>query len=188
MKELFWQLLLYSFFGFLLEVAFARVTRARKQDRKCMLLLPLCPVYGLGAAAILHLPDRLGGHPLGLFLWGALTATAVEYLVDFLYEKLLHVRFWDYSQLPGNVNGRICLSFSLAWGLLALGLRGWVNPMLAPLLAAIPRGWTLPVALLALLDTGLTVWLLRSTGDTDVLRWYLSFLPDRFDKRRSAHR
>ncbi|MCD8331042.1 MAG: putative ABC transporter permease [Oscillospiraceae bacterium] len=114
MKNLFWQLMLYSFLGFALEVVFARVTRAKKLDRKCMLLLPLCPVYGLGAAAILHLPTALSGRPWSLFLWGALTATAVEYLVDFLYEKLLHVRFWDYSSLPGNIHGRVCLPFSLA--------------------------------------------------------------------------
>ena len=50
MAELFWQFLIYSFFGFLLEVVFARVTRAGKQDRKCMVLLPLCPVYGVGSS------------------------------------------------------------------------------------------------------------------------------------------
>ncbi|MCC8121656.1 MAG: putative ABC transporter permease [Oscillospiraceae bacterium] len=186
MKDLFWQLMLYSFLGFALEVVFARVTRAKKLDRKCMLLLPLCPVYGLGAAAILHLPAALSGRPWSLFLWGALTATAVEYLVDFLYEKLLHVRFWDYSSLPGNINGRVCLPFSLAWGLLAVGLKNWVHPRTAPLLAAIPIGWTLLTAAVVALDICFTVRILRGTGSTEQLRWYVNIWPDRSGKKSSA--
>ncbi|MCD8005146.1 MAG: putative ABC transporter permease [Oscillospiraceae bacterium] len=188
MKDLFWQLVLYSFLGFALEVAFARATGAKKRDRKCMLLLPLCPVYGLGAAAILHLPALFSDRPLKLFLWGALAATAVEYLVDFLYEKLLRVRFWDCSRLSGNVNGRVCLPFSLAWGLLALGLKNWLHPRLAPLLEAIPWGWTLLTAAAVALDAVLTVHILRDTGSTDSLRWYLNILPDRFGRKNAARR
>ena len=41
---LFWT---YSFLGYLLEKAFAWLTRSPQQVRKCFLLLPLCPVYGL---------------------------------------------------------------------------------------------------------------------------------------------
>ena len=44
-----WYFIIYSFCGFLLEVAFARAIRHPKRDRKCLIFLPLCPVYGLGA-------------------------------------------------------------------------------------------------------------------------------------------
>ena len=44
----FWLFLFYSFGGYLLEKAFAYATAAPLQVRKCLLLLPLCPVYGLG--------------------------------------------------------------------------------------------------------------------------------------------
>lgn len=172
MAELFWQFLIYSFLGFLLEVAFARVTRAKKQDRKCMVLLPLCPVYGAGALLIAHLPAFIQARPLLLFLCGALTATAVEYGMDFFYEKVLGVRFWDYSALPWNLHGRVCLLFSAAWGLLSLGLAAWVHPAVARWTGALPAGWTLPALLLFLLDAGFTAWLLRTTGKTDSLRWY----------------
>lgn len=172
MAELFWQFLIYSFFGFLLEVAFARVTHAKKQDRKCMYLLPLCPVYGVGALLIVHLPAAARGRPALLFLCGALAATAAEYGMDFFYEKVLGVRFWDYSALPWNLNGRVCLLFSAAWGLLSLVLTAWVHPAVARWISAIPAGWTLPAVLLVLLDTGFTVYLLRTTGRTGSLRWY----------------
>ena len=53
---LFWT---YSFLGYLLEKAFAWLTRSPQQVRKCFLLLPLCPVYGLGVLAVLALPPEL---------------------------------------------------------------------------------------------------------------------------------
>ena len=52
----FWYFLIYSFLGFLVEVAYVRLVGGVKRDRKCRLVLPICPVYGLGALAILLLP------------------------------------------------------------------------------------------------------------------------------------
>ena len=49
----FWYFLVYSFLGFLVEVVYVRVVGGAKRDRKCRLLLPICPVYGLGALAVL---------------------------------------------------------------------------------------------------------------------------------------
>lgn len=172
MAEVFWQFLIYSFLGFLLEVAFARTTRAGKQDRKCMILLPLCPVYGVGALLIAHLPAWVRARPGLLFLGGALACTAAEYGMDLLYEKLLRVRFWDYSALPWNLNGRVCLPFSLVWGLLSLALMAWVHPAVERWTLAIPLGWTLPAAGLFLLDAASSVYTLRITGNTAALRWY----------------
>lgn len=172
MTDLFWQFLLYSCLGFLLEVVFARLTRSPKQDRKCMLLLPLCPVYGLGSLAITHLPAAIQSRPALLFLLGALTATAVEYAMDWFYERVLGVRFWDYSSLLWNLNGRVCLLFSGFWGVLALGLVTWVHPVAVRLISRIPSGWFLPALLSFLTDAILSAWVLRTTGTTDALRWY----------------
>lgn len=167
----FWTFVTYSFCGFLLEVAFARMTHGRS-DRKCLLVLPLCPVYGLGAGAILLLPRWVDASPLLLFVLGGAAATGAEYLMALFYEKILGVAFWDYRGLPGSVQGRVCLPFSLAWGLLALPLVYWLHPRLAPLLGQIP----LPVTLLAFstlsADLLLSGFLLRRTGDRDCLRWY----------------
>ena len=67
---LLWYFWLYSFLGFLLERAFAAATRAEHQARRCFLLLPLCPVYGLGMLAVLALPRELPFWALAL--WGGL--------------------------------------------------------------------------------------------------------------------
>ena len=81
MDQFFSTFFLYSFLGFLIEVAYTRLCHHPKQDRKCLLFLPLCPVYGLGALAVLSLPALLLRRPLLVFLAGALVATLVEYVV-----------------------------------------------------------------------------------------------------------
>lgn len=170
---LFWSFITYSFVGFLLEIIYARATGGQ-QDRKCFLLLPLCPVYGLGACGILSLSDRILSSPFLLFLFGGLTATAAEYLVAVLYEKGLGISFWDYRGLPGSLHGRVCIPFSLVWGLLSMPLVYWLHPMLLPLLAAIPVPLGF-MALTTLLADGLvSTLLLKQTGSRECLRWYSS--------------
>ena len=111
-----WNFILYSFFGFLLEVAYARATGGRG-DRKSLLVLPLCPVYGVGACLILLLPRTVIQNPFTLFLLGGLAATAAEYGMAILYERGLGVSFWDYTGLPGNLpQGKILVVIQLKAG------------------------------------------------------------------------
>ena len=168
---LFWNFMIYSFLGFLLEVAYARATGGRP-NRKCLWVLPLCPVYGLGACLILALSPPVTPYPPAVFLLGALTATGAEYLAAVYYETLLGVSFWDYRDLPGNFQGRVCLPFSLAWGVLSLPLVYWLHPLFSPLLREIPApvGYAALAALLA--DLLLSALLLRRHRDIGCLRWY----------------
>ena len=77
MSLLLWTFWTYSFFGYLLERGYAAATRAAQPPGKGFLLLPLCPVYGLGALAVLALPPALTDGFWSLALWGGLTATVV---------------------------------------------------------------------------------------------------------------
>ena len=167
---LFWNFTLYSFLGFLLEVAYTHATGGRP-NRKCLRVLPLCPVYGIGACLILFFSGLAKEYPPALFFLGAVTATAVEYLTAAFYETVLGVSFWDYSDLPGNLHGRVCLPFSLAWGVLSLPLVYWLHPLLSSALAAIPA----PVSWMALaalaMDTLLSAALLRRYRDISCLCW-----------------
>ena len=148
----------YSFLGFLLEVAFARVTHNPKRDRKCFYFLPLCPVYGLGALLILAPAPLLSRHIVLLALWSAFAATTAEYLMSLLYETFLHVSFWDYSHLPFQIHGRVCLLFSLFWCGLGLLLVYGVQPLVAEIVSSIPGWLTLPTALFLGLDAVFTVY------------------------------
>ena len=84
-----WSFLTYGFLGYLLEKVYALVTRSRHTVRKGYLLLPVCPVYGLAMLAVLALPPDMTDTFWRLALYGGLTATAVEYGVHVLYDRLL---------------------------------------------------------------------------------------------------
>lgn len=157
--------------GFLLEVAFARVSGHPKRDRKCLILLPLCPVYGLGACLILLLASVADG-PLWVALAGGLAATGAELVMGMFYRFVLGVDFWDYTGMPGSLNGLICPVFSACWTVLSLALVYAVHPPVAALAARIPA-WLGPPALIVLgADVLVSCAALRRTGTTDVLRWY----------------
>lgn len=177
----FWYFFIYSFLGFLLEVAYARSTGESKRDRKCRLLLPICPVYGLGALGLLALPEEVLGTPLLLFPAAVLVCTGVEWLTGFFYEKVFRVTFWDYSHLPMHLGRHACLRFALCWGVLALVLYRLLHPQVVLLASQIPPWLAPPAAALLLVDTVLTAILLRRTRDTGALRWYL-----RLSRRRAA--
>ena len=164
-----WYFWIYSFLGYLLEKAFAKVTHAQQQGRKCFLLLPLCPVYGLGMLAVLALP--LGCQEgLWLVMWGGLAATVVEYAVHWAYDTVLHVRFWDYTRVWGNLHGRVCLPFTAAWGVLtALAVRR-VQPGVADLAARVPGEVTCLCLLVFTADALVSARLLWVTGDVELLR------------------
>lgn len=170
--EWFWYFGIYSFLGFCLEVLFARATHQSKRDRKCFFLLPLCPVYGLGALWILALPAPVRQSNLLLFFGSALAATGAEYLMSLFYERLTGVHFWDYRHLPFQLHGRVCLLFSIFWGMLGVGAVRVLHPLVAQFTALIPSFLWPFAACLLLLDGALTLVLLRRTHSTDILCWY----------------
>ena len=181
---LFWYFVLYSFLGFLVETAYARAVGERG-GRKCFCVLPLCPVYGLGALLILGPAPRLAPWPALVAVWSALAATAAEYAVGLFYEKALGVSFWDYTHLPGNLKGRVCPLFSACWGVLGLVAVYAIQPLAAAGVAALPA-WLLPPAAAALaLDGACSAVLLRRSRSTDVLRWYRRLPTARLPKSES---
>ena len=59
-------------------------------------------------------------HLLLVFLAGMTASTALEYITGWCMEQLFRVRYWDYSSQAFNLHGYICLSSSIAWGVLTL--------------------------------------------------------------------
>ena len=165
----FWLVIFYSFGGYLLEKGYAAAVRSPHRVRKCFLLLPLCPVYGLAMLAVLALPPDMTDTFWRLALYGGLTATAVEYVVHLLYEKLLGVMFWDYSATKMDLNRRVCVPFALVWGpLTALTVR-YVHPWVSALARSMPPAVTCAVLLLFVADCFLSARVLRRSGDIDLM-------------------
>ena len=171
METIIWYLLIYSFLGYLLEVGYAKLVHGRGSGRKCLLLLPLCPVYGVGAVAIVAIS---GAHPQPMWVMGVGfgAATVVELLFGLYYKYVLGVAFWNYSQIRWNVGGLVCLPFSLAWSGLALALVYTVHPIVKICVSALPTAFTVPAWIVLGADCLISSIALKREKNTVVLQWY----------------
>ena len=157
---LLWEFVAYSFVGFILESLFS-LTLGRPQIRKTMVILPLCPVYGLGAVAFITLLTPLRTQPVWLFFAAAAVGTMTEYGYAWMLTVLFGVTAWDYGGMPGSLHGRVNLVFSLIWGALGILLLDRAQPVLRPRLAAIPPAISAVMTVVLALDMALTLHMLR---------------------------
>ncbi len=139
-----WIFFLYAFLGWCSEVVFAAVKTGKFVNRG-YLLGPVCPIYGMGVALVLWALAPLEGNLLVLYFGSVLITSALEFLLGWISEKLLHQRLWDYSNMPFNICGHVCLAFSLVWGFACLLVVRVFHPVLMGLVALIPHlvGWIL---------------------------------------------
>lgn len=165
----YWYLLLYSGLGYALELGYAWFRHGSLRERRTLLLLPMCPVYGLGAVGILALPPVIRQAPPLLAVCGGVTAAAAEYLMGGFYERVCRVSFWDYHDRFCQLKGRICLRFTVYWGLLSLILVYVVHPSVMRLVQRLPDRVCFPLVALFLADMAYTAFLLRSHGDKSLL-------------------
>ena len=100
---------------------------------------PLLPIYGSGAIVVLISTITVKENIFLVFIIGMIAATVLEYITGELMESIFHVRYWDYSNKPFNINGHICLLSSLAWGVFSIILVEVVNPKVANLIIMIPN-------------------------------------------------
>ncbi len=127
----------YCFCGWLWESCYVSVCQRRWVNRG-FLHGPLLPIYGFGALIILLATIRVQGQDVLVFLFGMIAATALEYVTGYVMERIFQVRYWDYSHQRFQLNGYICLSSSLAWGVFSVLLVRFVHPPVAKLLVRIP--------------------------------------------------
>lgn len=138
MYLLFWLFFIYAFLGWCTEVSYAALKTGRFVNRG-FLNGPVCPVYGCGAVIVLWALEPLRGNLLLLFLGSVALTSLLEWLTGFVLERLFHQRWWDYSQEPFNLNGYICLRFSIAWGLACLFVVKLLHPSVLWCVRAIPH-------------------------------------------------
>ena len=135
--ELFLQFLFWGIAGWLVEVIDMRIEAGEFQNRG-FLHVPLCPLYGLGMPALCILLGDAKKSYLAIFIGGIVFCTAVEYLIGLLLEKLFNARWWDYSHMRFNFQGRICLRNEILFGFGALISLGFVQPVLEGTIHRIP--------------------------------------------------
>lgn len=132
LKVLFLLFIIYSVTGWIIEVI------ATYPDTKCFvnrgfLIGPYCPIYGNCAIAMILLLHNIED-PILLFILSIIICSVGEYVTSYLMEKIFHARWWDYTKNKFNLNGRICLVNSLAFGVLGFLLIKFVNPFVVGLI------------------------------------------------------
>lgn len=120
--------IIYSIVGYIIETIFGIITKGVWESRQSFLYGPFCAIYGVGAVIMIIFLHGYSKKYTRLFLGGFIVGSIVEYLVSWIGEMILGVKWWDYSNMPLNINGRICVYFSIFWGFLALYLIGSFNP------------------------------------------------------------
>lgn len=128
---------IYSFIGYIIETIFSIVVYGIIDSRQSFLYGPFCGVYGVGAIIMIMLLQYFNRNSHTLFIAGTIIGAGIEYILSFLGELLLGVRWWDYSDKFLNVNGRICLIYSFFWGFLAIYLIKVMNPKVDKLIDAL---------------------------------------------------
>ena len=134
----------YSFLGWLCETVYCSVGQ-RKFVYRGFLNGPVCPIYGFGALLVLLFLMDVKDNLLALFTAGMVVTSVLEYFTSFFMEKLFHAKWWDYSNKPFNIHGRVCLLNSVLFGLMAVLLAHFEDPTVNYLIALLPV-WLLPWA------------------------------------------
>lgn len=125
--EYLWFFIIYAFLGWCVEVAFHAVTSGKFVNRG-FLNGPVCPIYGFGMIVLIFSLEPLVDNFVLLFLGSFILTSVLEFITGFILEKVFRKKWWDYSDMPFNIKGYVCLSFSIAWGLGAVFILNVIHP------------------------------------------------------------
>lgn len=156
--------IIYSFLGYVIETLFGIFTKGVWESRQSFLYGPFCAIYGLGACIMIMFLHNYQKKYNALFIGGFIIGSFIEYLVSLIGEFVLGVKWWDYSNMPLNINGRVCVYFSLFWGFLSIYLIASLNPKIDRLINWVKgkinikalKGITIVTIILLLIDCIIT--------------------------------
>lgn len=128
---------IYGFLGWCTEVAYAAVREGKFVNRG-FLNGPICPIYGIGVSTVIHFLQPVADQWILLYILSTILVTVLEGITGFLLEKLFHHRWWDYSEIPLNIGGYVCLLFSLLWGVACVVIVKVIHPVIHGIIRLLP--------------------------------------------------
>ena len=128
----------FSVVGYFIEVIFCSIQQ-RKMTNRGFLFGPCLPIYGFGGTLMALTLSRYSDDPFVVFGMAILICTVLEYFTSYIMEKMFKARWWDYSLTDKfNLNGRICLRNTLAFGIGGCIMIYFALPVLENLLKITP--------------------------------------------------
>ena len=174
--DLFLTFFFWGFAGWLVECIDMRIEAGEFQNRG-FLHMPFCPIYGVGMAAGSVALGSVKDSYAGLFVFGVIFCSVVEYIVGGILERLFRSKWWDYSHMRFNIKGRVCLRNAVLFGFGAIAVFRVAQPMVEGVIGGIPMETR--VAITAVFSTAFVVdlaasarraWTYRKNQEGDELR------------------
>lgn len=138
----------YGFLGWCSEVGFAAVKEHRFVNRG-FLNGPICPIYGVGVSIVIAFLTPIKSNLILLYITSVVLVTLLEGLTGWAMDKIFHNKWWDYSNMPFNIGGYVCLVFSIVWGVACVAIMDLIHPLIHRALTYVPH--TLGIVLIVIL-------------------------------------
>ena len=132
-----WLFFLLAVFGWLWE-GFLYLFKDDTYVNRGFLTGPWLPIYGMGGIILEILFRKWRDRPVMLFMSSMALCTLLEYAAGWYLELTWGVRWWDYSEMPWNLHGRICFLSSLLFGLGGMLLVWVISPLFYTLYRRVP--------------------------------------------------
>lgn len=137
--KLIWIFLSCSLIGAMIEMIFCYFTMGKLMSRSSLLYGQFSIVWGFGCVLLTMLLHKMEGkRDLSIFCVGTFAGGIYEYVCGLVAEGLFGVKFWDYSDIPFNIDGRINLLFCFFWGFIAVLWVQNIYPYLSQKIEQIP--------------------------------------------------
>lgn len=141
-----------AFLGDITETVFCLATTGKLMSRSSVVYGPFSIVWGLGCvlltAILYQYRSRSDSY---IFIFGTILGGAYEYICSVFTELVFGTVFWDYSNIPFNLGGRINLLYCFFWGIAAVIWLKCLYPLLSSLIEKIPKRAGIPITWLMIL-------------------------------------
>ncbi|MGN0408585.1 MAG: hypothetical protein ACI4EJ_10010 [Bacteroides sp.] len=155
--QIIFLLFAYSFIGWVAETVTADLVYHKFVNRG-FLNGPVCMTYGIAAVIMSVSMQEVANREVFLFVGCAVIASVSQWIAGKLLEKLKHKRWWDYSKKRFNIDGYVCLQYTVLWGVLGVITVKWTNALLLKAFSLIP-----PLA------SRITIWVLVGIAAIDII-------------------
>ena len=131
------EFIIFSCIGWLYECTYCTFKDHKWQNRG-FLFGPVCPIYGVGALLCVIVFGRISGklgfpyQTLGnwkIFFVCMVGSAIIELVTSIVLERFFHAAWWDYTDMPLNFQGRICLPASIGFGLAGVVIVRYILPI-----------------------------------------------------------
>lgn len=166
--KLFWVFFIGCFGGVVIEILWCIAKNGHYESRVGLIYGPFNLVYGIAAFALTAcLYNYRNRNKINSFIGGFIVGSVIEYFCSWFQELVFGSTSWDYSNFAFNINGRICLLYSIFWGFLGIFWIKYIYPLMAEWILKIPNKIGKPLTWILLI---FMVFNSLATGLT-VLRW-----------------